>query len=244
MERYLDYHKFIAIAQNAMAAGAEIKPPVLKWDTAPDCARPYQVVFRSWKAEKAYLPQASFQEMDAMSIEILTPCRKCENCLKAKRRLWTRRAEHEVHVSRRTWFVTLTIRPEDRVRFLYEAGGKDNFAAYGPISKAFTRFLKRLRKAGYKFRYLMAAEAHKDGYPHLHMLLHEIEGYAAIPKREIERQWPYGFTKVKLCDNGTARYVCKYLAKDMKARVRASLKYGEGASGPDAFENSRCRIIL
>ena len=73
---------------------------------------------------------------------------------------------------------------------------------------------------------MMVAEAHKDGYPHIHLLVHEV--FQPIPKREIERQWPYGFTKVKLVqDQAAANYVAKYLAKDMRTRVRASQHYGE-----------------
>lgn len=40
--------------------------------------------------------------------------------------------------------------------------------------------------------------------------------------------WPYGFWEAKLKPADEATYVCKYLSKDMLARVRASIGYGNG----------------
>ena len=88
-----------------------------------------------------------------------------------------------------------------------------------------TKMFKRLRKDGYNFRYLYVLEAHKDGYPHVHMLVHEVS--AQIPKRALGAQWPYGFSSFKLVDDPrAASYITKYLVKDMRSKIRASQKYG------------------
>jgi len=102
----------------------------------------------------------------------------------------------------------------------------DYFASYKVISKQMTLYWKRLRKAKHRFRYMMAAEAHQSGYPHIHALVHEVS--APIPKRILQEEWPFGFTHCKLVRNGpkAAWYVSKYLSKDMRTRVRASQHYG------------------
>ena len=89
-------------------------------------------------------------------------CRKCEGCLRYRQRLWTARALTECALATRTWFGTLTIRPEDRTRLLYSAdlafskarcepwsGGNeaDQFRyLVDAASPDITNFLKRVRK--------------------------------------------------------------------------------------------------
>lgn len=136
----------------------------------------------------------------------------------------------EMKSSFRTWMGTFTINPHHRFMFSVRAGSRDYHASHREISKEITKYLKRLRKAGFKFRYVVVAEAHKDGYPHLHMLLHEVS--APIPKSRLQAEWPYGFTTFKLVkDRAATFYVAKYLAKDARTRIRASLRYGQ--SVPD-----------
>ena len=44
----------------------------------------------------------------------------------------------------------------------------------------------------------------------------------------IRKAWQLGFTQFELCrDSRSAGYLCKYLAKDMLWRVRASKAYGQ-----------------
>lgn len=81
------------------------------------------------------------------------------------------------------------------------------------------------KKSGGRLRFLLVYEAHKDGFPHLHALIHE-QG-EVVTKRELQKQWPYGFTTVKVCDVATSHYVTKYLTKSVRARVRASQRYGQ-----------------
>lgn len=163
-------------------------------------------------------------------IDLSIPCRLCTNCLAARGRLWCARALNETRASKRTWFCTFTVNAHHRVRFSILARrryGDESYASlYKVLSSHFTRYLKRVRKeSGAKLRFLLAAEAHKDGWPHLHALVHETDAIG-VTKRCLQGQWPYGFTHVKLAAPATASYVTKYLAKEMLSRVRASLKYG------------------
>ena len=100
-----------------------------------------------------------------------------------------------------------------------------------------TLYFKRLRKAGYQFRYLLVSEMHDSAdtspdmryRPHVHMLIHEVTGADSLTKRVIQAGWPHGFTHMKLvADRGIepAWYISKYITKANDARIRASLEYG------------------
>lgn len=171
-------------------------------------------------------------------------CRKCSGCLRHRSRLWAARAADEIKMAHRTWFVTLTVNPTHRFRlsliaekrFLRASGellrnmqqGQQYRMLVWALGRELTTFLKRVRKVNGPFRYLAVFEPHKDGFPHLHLFIHERS--QPITKSAIERQWPLGFTQVKLLDDrpGAAFYAAKYLAKEATARVRASQRYGQG----------------
>lgn len=176
----------------------------------------------------------------AVSERVAVRCRKCENCLRYRGRLWTARAMDECKFSQRTWMGTLTLAPDRQTWARYSAHLRmsrrmSDFSedkvfeeTVGFISPEITRFLKRVRKVA-PFRYLLVTEKHKSGLPHFHMLLHEYAG--AISKRVLEDKWRYGYSHWRLVETGDARacgYVCKYLAKSALTRVRGSKDYGQG----------------
>lgn len=173
--------------------------------------------------------------------------------------MWAARAFHELRNSERTWFATLTIRPEQQYRFI--AGATARRAKRGVIDKMsadeefrsivmeagkeVTLGLKRLRKhlgvAG-AIRYILVAEPHKSGLPHFHMLIHE-SGKVPVRHADLECYlWDHGFTKFKLIrdtiDSPYASwYVVKYLGKANSARVRASIGYGRSPTAPTLSES-------
>lgn len=177
-------------------------------------------------------------------------CRKCDPCLKARSAFWKLRAIAEIEQSHRTWFVTLTFGEAERTRADYAAGlrldrrrmdvtpenlFRERQRYLGPTV---TRWLKRVRKGHARenesevsFRYLLVVEAHKDGFPHYHLLIHE-KAALAITKRRLQRNWTAGFSSAKLVtgDDGefhkAAAYTCKYIAKSALTRIRASSTYG------------------
>lgn len=173
-------------------------------------------------------------------------CRKCGACLRYRTMFWKQRAAYELRKSARTWFGTLTLKPELQDLFLMRAmrdcahKGEDyrllseaaqfraRVTAVGP---ELGKYLKRVRKeSGAKLRYLMVAESHKSGAPHFHVLMHEVYADTPVRKHTLDTQWRHlGFTQWRLVDTDNTRaahYVCKYLAKSALARVRASARYG------------------
>ena len=165
------------------------------------------------------------------------PCRHCEVCLRRRARIWRDRALHELALSSRTWFGTFTINPEHRFRFDVASGrnGNENaddvfLSRHEQCAKALTLYFKRVRKQSrVKLRYILVAEQHGDGWPHYHALLHE-RG-PMVTKRLLQSQWHFCFTAFKLVplnDRNVAGYVTKYIAKQALARIRASLRYGNG----------------
>lgn len=177
-------------------------------------------------------------------IHLYVRCRKCNKCRRKRATMWTRKALTEILASNRTWFGTFTLRPEAYYRFLSAARSKAalrgrvdfDALAYGEqfalvheqIGVEITLMLKRMRKAGHRFRYMFVCEAHKSGVPHYHVLLHEIA--EPIRKVTLDKAWPFGFSKWKLADRASAYYTCKYLSKNAATRVRASLGYGRSLS--------------
>lgn len=160
-------------------------------------------------------------------LHLILSCRKCAACGRARSRLWAGRAEQEIKISVRTWFCTFTVAPEHRLRAAILAGRKGS-DVHQEVASWFTKYMKRVRKeASARLRFLMVVEDHKDGFPHLHALVHEVAVDHAVSKRILQGQWPYGFSNVKLTGKGSARYVTKYISKQATARVRASLAYGQ-----------------
>lgn len=182
----------------------------------------------------------------------------CQQCLQLRSSEWRYRATSEMRESARTWFGTLTLRPEEHHKMVSRArqrlwsGGTD-FDALSPhdqfmermteIGREVTLYLKRVRKeSGARVRYLLVAEAHKTGLPHLHILVHEASADKPVRHKTLEGQWKLGFTRFKLAhDVKTASYVCKYISKALLARVRASLRYGQGeAERPEGIQSAGC----
>lgn len=127
-------------------------------------------------------------------------CRRCAWCLRQRASLWAQRAKLELQRAPRTWFVTLTLSPENHHRLFTKAllAGRSadtaelEFQARAwAIGLEITKYIKRLRKSGgsnpgpVRFRYAMVAEKHSgkrkkrvlaqsvEGFPHYHFFLHE-----------------------------------------------------------------------
>lgn len=136
----------------------------------------------------------------------MVACTRCAVCLRNKAWWWSQRAMAETIAAERTWFCTFTYRGEHEV-------------GYDEVQKA----IKRLRKK-HDLRYLVTTEkGSKNGRLHYHALLHVS---ADVGRRDIEAQWPHGFSHLRLARSGHARYVAKYATKDGCSRPRPSQGYG------------------
>lgn len=185
--------------------------------------------------------------MTPLSAQLEVACRKCDNCLRRRASHWRQRALSETKSAGRTWFGTLTLSAEQHAlvaaacRHVSSRNG-DDWDTFSPerqfrdrhrcISRELTLYLKRLRKmSAAQIRFCVVVEAHKTGLPHYHILVHET-GATHVTYRQLSDCWRVGFTNFKLVrDARAASYVTKYLAKSSKARVRASLDYGQTPSG-------------
>lgn len=245
--------KWLKTVGDAIDAGATKRGALtLHWDasgkegTNRKCSSPVAIEHRGAQAVNihANLHRVS-SDNPAYTLEIQARCRKCPGCLKARADFWRMAAMVETLSSERTWFGTLTLNPQtrfmllSRVRLRLANGGTDFEALteaqqFSEIVRecnpAITRYLKRVRKEyGGPIRYLLVTEAHKDGMPHWHLLVHQCTKEALLYDT-LKCQWKGGFAHFKLVAQGEAhspaRYVTKYLTKEARTRVRASLEYG------------------
>lgn len=212
-------------------------------DCAPRCENPQRVVTEGRPWAVGPTRRRAIGPGKVLILDLTVPCRKCARCLEARAKEWTRRAIEETITRPRTWFGTLTLDPYHHAMSMVAVKSRTpDWAALRPAAqfgllvsetgKEITRWLKRVRKrSGARIRYLLVAEQHSErlaGLPHFHILIHEVDAGRPVRKEVLKSEWKLGFTRWKLADRWTARYVCKYLAKDASTRVRASKDYGRG----------------
>lgn len=239
------------LARRALQAGAQ-QPRLFQvnWDLSGSCLDP-QVISREERDPITWKP---------LEVNLYTRCRRCRPCLWAHRSSWGKRAAIELARSERSWWCTMTLRPDEQLHVLHLVRAKaasinEDFEAYNSerqwsllAREAFqlvTLYLKRVRKrSGAKFRYLVVCEAHKSGLPHFHLFLHQQIQGGVVTWRHLAKNWTHGFYKFKLVDeedHDKADYICKYLGKSYGARVRASRGYGAILSIAEAWESTHER---
>lgn len=239
-DRREQHHKALRLVGTARQDAAAVWRPgtATEWDISGNCQTP-QTVERFSRCPDGVRVNAW--------IILHVRCRKCPPCLWQRSKMWTERAIVETRMASRTWWITLTFKPELQQQALWRArqrcaksavdfdslGFRDRFAElHRQLGPQVTAWLKRVRKeSATRFRYILVAEYHKSGDPHYHLLLHELVGNAPVRKAVMRDQWTkLGFSKFKLVeDDGSedaCRYVCKYASKTSAARVRASRWYG------------------
>lgn len=140
----------------------------------------------------------------------MAQCRKCDECIAARKRSWVGRLLAEQQTSRETWFTTFTY-----------AGGEDNAHAdvlrYSDLQKTF----KRLRKAGHKFKYVAVGEyGGKYGRAHFHVIFYwqTPPPHLTMDERINHPMWPHGFMQAEFprSQQGAAAYIMDYLNKSTK----------------------------
>lgn len=95
--------------------------------------------------------------------------------------------------------------------------------AHEEMQKDFAKLIKALKKRHGDFFYIKVVEKHKDGFPHIHVLLSGTAIARKEIKEEIEELWRYkygmGFCWIVLIKKGFRagiKYITKYLVKDLK----------------------------
>lgn len=135
----------------------------------------------------------------------LIACRNCYRCRQEAVNDWVGRALCEAAFSSATLLATFTYRG---------AGPETAILTYPDIQKC----LKRLRRDGFKVRYIVAGEyGSLKGRAHWHVILFfrgRVPDLGGELGRNVEwPYWPHGFTQFKRPDAGGFRYVLKYLLK-------------------------------
>lgn len=241
-KRTIPYNDALRLAGRHLREGGAFKSAArLVRDCAPRCEKPQRVEVDGrpwWVGPDRRVSDAPGR---VLILDLEVPCRKCAACLEARAREWTRRAIVETEQRPRTWFGTLTMDPHyHAVAAMRVRARHPNWAALGPaaqfgalvreVGRELTLYLKRVRKrSGAPLRYLLVAEEHTQklaGLPHFHILIHELDADTPVRKAVLKDEWKLGFSRWKLADKWSARYVCKYLAKEASTRVRASKLYG------------------
>ncbi len=163
-----------------------------------------------------------------------TACRQCWRCKQNRLNDYVGRAMAEFSTSAASCCISLTYAP------------RDDLADKVLQPRHFQLFIKMLRRAGHKVRYLVAGEyGELKGRAHFHALLF-FEHIQPLPEgvtppefgsadapfcREIPfkrmvhiREWPHGHISVDWsASERSARYVCKYLLSDDKNNAWFSL---------------------
>lgn len=156
-------------------------------------------------------------------VKISAPCGKCEACLVKKKQAWVFRLSQHFSHSDSAIFVTLTY--EDRNLPRYSVGldsdGVNSFhrvsdcastSVIGVSKSDVQKFLKRLRKAVYpfKFQYFLCSEyGPNTGRPHYHMLLFNFPKTFDVWKY-INDAWGLGFISISNVTPARISYVAKY----------------------------------
>lgn len=254
MKKTLEFSRHGEVLRRALrSGGVRTSMMVTEWDACGvgklKCSRPIPrtITFRHRPLGLPIWQDVAKSIQGRMDLDLEVRCRRCPECLKARAAHWRLRMLAEIARSRRTWFATYTFRLELQYCATCEAtvgvkGGSPPFGELPPdeqfaarhkhLQPYFTHYFKRIRKAGYRLRYCLVAEAHKSGLPHYHALIHE--GDDPVPHRVLSGEWTSGFSVIKLVDTATpkaAAYCAKYLSKSVLARVRASQRYGEVTNG-------------
>jgi len=143
------------------------------------------------------------------------PCGKCAGCRRDRARQWSIRMIHEAQLHERLSAVTLTYNDEH----LPPGGGLRH--------RDFVNFLKRLRKAGYRFRYYMCGEYGDENLrPHYHAILYGLDfpdrtlwvhtGKSKQFRSEtLSHYWPHGWSLLGEVNPAAIRYVAGYLNKKL-----------------------------
>lgn len=172
--------------------------------------------------------------------EFKVPCKKCELCISDKTREWTTRLLHEARYHPASCCMTLTYDDQH-----LPPGGN-------LCERDVQLFIDRLRKYlvrqfGIRVRYFYAAEYGTDnGRPHYHLILF---GFAFAPDRKqvsfkvdrpkyksetLDRLWGNGIADIAPLTPAAARYVAKYLLKDLRSELR-TVKSADGVAVPQEF---------
>ena len=213
--------------------------PVLLWDRSHRCVSPWLLDIVGEGHLREVTPEETWVQMSKVSM--LGMCRHCVPCLRFKSWLWSTRGAIEVAASVRSWFGTMTYRPEVYLLRSYQAeqrygrGWSDLSAdergalvlaecghdlrlfmvqlraLVSRAAAAAKGVAKRHARGVTGIRQMAVVEFHKSGVPHFHTLIHERDEMVPVRKRMLDAAWPHGHSKFRLVEDG--ENAARYVAK-------------------------------
>lgn len=148
--------------------------------------------------ENCINPQQIYNK--SLGTNIVVICGKCPLCKHSHRMNWLMRCEQETIYSDlpNHWFLTLTYNEKKVPR---KRGVKTLYKRHPQL------FFKRLRKAGYKIKYILVGEyGSETSRPHYHALVWTNATYESI-----EIAWSYGAIHYREMAKETILYTLKYV---------------------------------
>lgn len=129
------------------------------------------------------------------------PCGVCPLCLNSKRMNWLMRVEQEFKKNDLpSYFLTLTY---DERHVPRRKGVKTLYKRHPQL------FLKRVRKAGYKCKYIIVGEyGSQTKRPHYHAIF-----WTDAPQEQLCKSWNYGSIHIKNVGRGSILYTLKYIVQ-------------------------------
>lgn len=164
-------------------------------------------------------PQIIFNK--SLNSNITVQCGKCPLCIHSHRMNWLMRCEQESLKSLlpNHWFITLTYNEKKVPR---KRGVRTLYKRHPQL------FFKRLRKAGFKIKYILVGEyGSETERPHYHMLCWTDASFESIDKA-----WSYGMVHYREMARQTILYTLKYVLNprqgDNQQKQREYAVYSKG----------------
>lgn len=130
--------------------------------------------------------------------EMVVPCGRCAFCCATRRSDWATRLHYEARCHYGSKFVTLTYAD----KFLTWNHGNPQL-----VKSDLQKWFKRVRKAGYKFRYYAVGEYGSRTYrPHYHVLI-----FGDVPDDVIRTSWQFGMIHIGAVTQASVNYCLGYM---------------------------------
>lgn len=139
--------------------------------------------------------------------DMVVPCGNCPFCAATRRSDWAIRLHYEAKLHYGSKFVTLTYADAH----LTWNHGKPQL-----VKADLQKWFKRVRKAGYKFRYYAVGEyGSKTFRPHYHVIM-----FGDVPEDVIRKAWPLGHAHIGNVTQASINYCLGYLSHSRTWKMR------------------------
>lgn len=139
--------------------------------------------------------------------DIVVPCGSCVFCAATRRADWALRLHYEAKKHYGSKFITLTYADP---HLTWNSGSPQL------VKRDLQLWFKRVRKAGYKFRYFAVGEYGSTTYrPHYHIIV-----FGDVPEKVLSKAWHYGHTHCGTVTQASIMYCLGYLVNGKGWRFR------------------------